>query len=394
MPAPKKDTTASSADARRTAYDERVPPVPQAMSLAQLRAGVPKQFFERSALKSFAYLARDMVQIFGAVAVMYYYIMPFLDSIDGNSGSFGVSFVKAVKAAAWSLYWFAQATNFCAVWVLAGHEGGHGAFSTSTFINELVGFTFHSLLLVPYHSWRVTHAHHHKYTNHLSMDTAFIPDQKEEPLKEAIMESPIVSFGKFLSTITVGWPMYFIFNVWGRQVPGASNMTHYLPNSGYFQSSDRGKVILSDICLMGVLAALGMGVTNYGWWPVLAYYFLPYMGCNAWLVFITFMHHHDVRIAHFNEQEFTYVRGATSAIDRDYGWLINPWIHHINDSHVVHHIWHEMPFYNAIQATPHIKKLLGASYLEDHRPVWTQLWESWCGCRYIVPTEGVAYFRK
>ena len=43
------------------------------------------------------------------------------------------------------------------VWVLA-HEAGHSAFSPQLWVNDLVGWTFHSLLLVPYFSWKFTHA--------------------------------------------------------------------------------------------------------------------------------------------------------------------------------------------------------------------------------------------
>lgn len=43
------------------------------------------------------------------------------------------------------------------IWVLA-HEAGHSAFSPQVWVNDVVGWTFHSLLLVPYFSWKYTHA--------------------------------------------------------------------------------------------------------------------------------------------------------------------------------------------------------------------------------------------
>lgn len=377
---------------RPEAYEkERVTPLPLDTPLSQIRNAIPKKYFQRSTAKSFAYLFRDFLQIGAAFAIMHYFIVPALDDLGEGPG------VAVLRFFFWALYVFAQATNFTAVWVLGGHEGGHGAFSPSHTINEIVGFACHSMLLVPYHSWRVTHAHHHKYTNHLTMDTAFLPDLKEEPLSEAIYESPIVTFTLFLLTIVVGWPAYFTLNVWGRKAPekGLFGMTHFLPSSGYFQENDRAKVLLSDLLLGVMCTALGASVYQFGWWPVFAYYFMPYLGCNAWLVFITFMHHHDVRMPHFSADQYTFVRGATSAIDRDYGWLLNPWLHHITDSHIVHHLFHEMPFYNAIEVTRHhIRDILGKAYLEDHRWLWTQAIESWCQCRYIIPSEGIAYFRK
>jgi hypothetical protein len=49
------------------------------------------------------------------------------------------------------------------VWVLA-HECGHQSFSDSEFANNVVGTICHSLLLVPYHSWRISHSKHHNNT--------------------------------------------------------------------------------------------------------------------------------------------------------------------------------------------------------------------------------------
>ena len=43
------------------------------------------------------------------------------------------------------------------IWVLA-HEAGHSAFSPQVWVNDAVGWFFHSLLLVPYFSWKYTHA--------------------------------------------------------------------------------------------------------------------------------------------------------------------------------------------------------------------------------------------
>lgn len=377
---------------RPDGFEQRVPPVPKTLTMAKIRAGIPKELFVRSTAKSFYYLFRDFLQIYAAFAIMHYAVLPGIERVAGAENS-GSVLVQGVKAAFWCAYWFAQATNFTAVWVLGGHEGGHGAFSPYEFVNELVGFFCHSCLLVPYHSWRVTHAHHHKYTNHLTMDTAFVPEKKETPIREAVLDSPLVSFVKFMTSLILGWPMYFVFNVWGRDVPGASNMSHFLPNSGYFQSSDRLKVILSDVCLILVTGVLGLGVQKYGWWPVFAYYYVPYLGCNAWLVLITFLHHTNPRVAHFSADEFTFERGATSAIDRDYGAWLNPWMHHITDSHVMHHLDSSVPFYHAITITrEYLKPMLGASYLEDHRSLWAQTAEAWRHCNYVVPREGVAYW--
>lgn len=68
---------------------------------------------------------------------------------------------------AWPTYWFYTGLFGTGLWVLA-HECGHGGFTASQTVNDIVGFIVHSFLLTPYFSWQSTHAKHHKRTNHLT----------------------------------------------------------------------------------------------------------------------------------------------------------------------------------------------------------------------------------
>ena len=64
-------------------------------------------------------------------------------------------------------------------------------------------------------------------------------------------------------------------------------------------------------------------------------------------------------------QEWSYFRGGLSTIDRDYG-IFNK-IHHDIGTHVVHHLFPQMPHYNLTEATevppPLGKSPLHGSYL-------------------------------
>ena len=69
-----------------------------------------------------------------------------------------------------------------------------------------------------------------------------------------------------------------------------------------------------------------------------------------------------MQVPHFNSDEWTWLRGAVSTIDRSMGSFANAKTHHIVDSHVVHHVFSDMPYYGALQATPYVAEHLGIYY--------------------------------
>ena len=59
-------------------------------------------------------------------------------------------------------------------------------------------------------------------------------------------------------------------------------------------------------------------------------------------------------------QEWNYMRGGLSTIDRDYG-IFNK-IHHDIGTHVVHHLFPQIPHYHLCEATEAVKPVLGDYY--------------------------------
>lgn len=100
-----------------------------------------------------------------------------------------------------------------------------------------------------------------------------------------------------------------------------------------------------------------VGVTN-----VVCYYFIPQMIVNIYLTCITFMQHTHEAVPHYDEDEWTWLRGGLATIDRSMGVWFDRRLHHITDSHVCHHLFSDMPFYGAKKATPFIAEKCGKFY--------------------------------
>jgi len=133
-------------------------------TLKDLRDAIPDHCFERNTLYSLWYLLLNLTLV-----IMFIYIGILLVLHEPDS--------LILRSLIWISYSVVQGTFFTGLWVI-GHECGHRAFSASNTVNDLVGLIVHSLLLVPFHSWRITHANHHKNNINLENDSVFVPKKK------------------------------------------------------------------------------------------------------------------------------------------------------------------------------------------------------------------------
>jgi len=58
-------------------------------------------------------------------------------------------------------------------------------------------------------------------------------------------------------------------------------------------------------------------------------------------------------------QEWDYLRGGLTTVDRDYGWVNN--IHHDIGTHVIHHLFPQIPHYHLVEAVHNL--FLSFSYV-------------------------------
>jgi fatty-acid desaturase len=140
-------------------------------------------------------------------------------------GAAGAAFIPLTPAAipAWITYALITGTVAMGNWVIA-HECGHGAFSRNKKLQDAVGFTLHSALLVPYFSWQRSHAVHHAHTNHIDAGETHVPEKvvlsegggtlavrnKVEAALGARVGSAVCGAVQLAAHLLIGWPAYIL----------------------------------------------------------------------------------------------------------------------------------------------------------------------------------------
>ena len=189
-------------------------------------------------------------------------------------------------------------------------------------------------------------------------------------------------------------PGYLMMNAAGpAKYQGAAHKSHFHPAAALFADRQRLWVAASDVGFVVAVVALAAACVRFGAVAVLAYYGVPYLIVNAHLVLITLLQHTDTYIPHYREPAFDWLRGALSTLDRSFGPVLDRVFHHINDTHVVHHLFSHMPWYNAEAATAALRGKLGRYYLRDETPIATALWRAWRECRFVDDDGDVVFYR-
>jgi len=333
------------------------PPSPPELpfSLQDLKAAIPAECFEPSVFRSLAYFFLDV----GLIAGLYG-LAAYLDS--------------------WYFYpffWLAQGTLFWSLFVV-GHDCGHGSFSKSRTLNNIIGHLAHIPILVPYHGWRISHRTHHANTGNIETDESWYPVTASKYQQMGWSEK-LFRFHLPL----LAYPLYLF-----KRSPNRSG-SHFLPSSELFRPSEKGDVITSSTLWLGMLALLGFLTYNFGWLFLIKFYLVPYIIFVMWLDLVTFLHHTEPDIPWYFDQDWYFLKGALSTIDRDYGFINE--IHHNIGTHVAHHIFLNMPHYHLKKATEAIKPILGDYYRFANEPIWQSFFKSYRHCHF-VPNQGNPVF--
>lgn len=304
-------------------------------SLSDIKNAIPTNCWQKNTARSLLFLARDVAIVLGLAAGAY--------TLD--------------QWWVWPLYWLAQGTMFWALFVV-GHDCGHQSFSNNRTLNDLVGNITHASILVPYHGWRISHRTHHANHGHVENDESWHPVSKS--LYERM--EPLAKAGRLgLPWALLAYPFY----LWQRS-PGKKG-SHYDPSCDLFTPGEASLVWTSNAFMIGMVAVLALATYQLGVLPMILLYGVPYWINVIWLDVVTYLHHHGPQdpteaIPWYRGEEWSYLRGGLSTIDRDYG-IFNH-IHHDIGTHVIHHLFPQIPHYHLIEATEAAKPVMGKYYRE------------------------------
>jgi omega-6 fatty acid desaturase (delta-12 desaturase) len=251
----------------------------------------------------------------------------------------------------------------------------------------------HCSLLVPFSAWAITHSRHHRNTNSLEDDEPFVPDFRSHTVARwwlgSLIESGAFAGAALLTMLVGGWPAYLTLDLGGPSKHShAWFKDHFWPWSAHFEGKQVLAISASTAGVAGVLGLLGAAASKWGLLTVAAVYLVPLLIVNAHLVTITFLQHTHRGVPHYSEEAFSWLKGALATVDRSWGPLRDELFHHISNTHVVHHLFHEMPFYHAQEATAAVRQLLGPHYIKDFTPIGTALWREFRECKFVEELQG------
>ncbi|KAJ7581901.1 delta-12 fatty acid desaturase [Mycena floridula] len=384
-------------------HRKETPFTPTNVTLSDLHSVVPKELHQKDTLKASLYVIRDItfaVIVYKLGALITPFTQSLLQTYDLPSGAY-----FAIKWSLWGLYWLCQGIILAGWWCLA-HEAGHGTLSPYGWFNDAVGFSMHTFLLVPYYAWRSSHQAHHKATNSLEREQHFVPRTRSDyglpsestaipaDYHEIFEETPIYTLARMLFMQALGWQCYLCTNILGSpKYPKGTN--HFFPSSPLFKPHERRGIIASNIGLSIMTCILYLWTKKVGIVMFLKLYFVPYLLANHWIVMITYLQHSGPTIALYRRNQWSFLRGALSTVDRPLlGWAGRFFLHNASHDHISHHLFSSIPFYNQPKVTECIKTVLKEDYNYDSTNTFRALYRTFTECCFIEDDGDIVFCKN
>ncbi|KAI0827412.1 delta-12 fatty acid desaturase protein [Trametes gibbosa] len=311
---------------------------------------------------------------------------------------------QVLKWSLWVLYWNVQGIAWAGLWSV-GHEADHDNMSPVKWINHSIGLLCHTLIFLPYFSWRLTHLRHHKAAGNLDTEEVYVPHLRssyglpppekatKSDYREAFEESPIFLLCRFMVMQFLGLHTYLTWNTMGsKRYPKGSN--HWNPYSGLFSKDEYAAVYVSNAAIFAMIAGLYYLGRSTSWAFLMKIYVVPFLVTNHWVMAMTYLQHSCSTVPFYRSNAWSRTRGALSTIDRPFlGWIGVYIFLGVNHHHTAHHLFANIPFYNLPMAHKAVLPLLGDAYNYDSTPVFRALWRSFVNCLFVEEEGDIVFYK-
>eukprot|EP00210_Caulerpa_lentillifera_P006821 g6520.t1 len=306
---------------KQTGYRSIGADLPDEVTLSQIVKTLPEEVFEINNFKAW----RSVLITISAVGLSLilvgfspWYLLPFSWALAGTA-----------------------ATGLFVI----GHDCGHRSFCENKLLEDIVGTLCFAPLVYPFEPWRIKHNHHHAHTNKLEEDTAWHPFTEDKlhqmgPIARNLFVTFFATPLKCWASIGHWWAYHF--------------------DKEKFTSKQLPKVIVSWLAVGAfALGVLPFIVCNYGWWAMVKFWLLPWLGYHFWMSTFTMVHHTAPHIP-FNEAENWNAAKAqlSGSVHCDYPAWVDFLTHDIS-WHVPHHVSSKIPWYNLRKATESLRENWG-----------------------------------
>ncbi|KAI0318807.1 delta-12 fatty acid desaturase protein [Amylostereum chailletii] len=382
----------------------QMPFVPPDIDMQALREAIPKHAFHRSTKRALIGISPIVTSSALLFACAFY-----IDDAQPSLGPISLTaFALVAQRLLWFAYWIAQGIALAGLWTIGVSsmlQADHNNLSPMAWLNHSVGYVCHSMLFLPYLSWRITHLRHHQHTGSMEKDEVYIPALRSElklppavkashaQYAEALDESPIVTCIRFVVMQLFGMRRTHQWNTTGsKRFPTGAN--HWLPSSGLFPRKQRMDIIISNIGIVSMFALLTLWSYHSSITQVVKVYFIPFLFANHWYVIVTmtFLQHSCPTVPFYRDESWTKARGSLATIDR----VSLPWLDiflGLNHYHTTHHLSIRDSTNNLSIAHGAIRPLLGDMYNYDSTTIFWALKRSFTECLFVEDEGGVLFYK-
>lgn len=295
--------------------------LPDGIALAEIVRSMPKEVFDIKPWKSWSAVVTSIVSFAASlwlISVVPWYLLP--------------------------VAWFLSGTAFTG-WFVIGHDCGHRAFSKNQLVEDIVGTLAFMPLIYPFEPWRIKHNHHHAHTNKLVEDTAWHPVPKGEVENWAGPRAAL--FKIFLGSPLKLWASVGHWAIW-----------HFNLNLYTEKQKPRVKISIAA-CAFFMATVLPALVYYTGWFGLVKFWLMPWLGYHFWMSTFTVIHHTAPHIPFKPADQWNAARAQlTGTVHCDFPKWVEFLTHDIS-VHVPHHVSSKIPWYNLRLAHDSLKQNWG-----------------------------------